>query len=88
MPTMPLMAEGNRIDPPVSVPIAPKQARAATAAPDPPLEPAGKRSVFQGFRTAPWCGLSLVPPQANSCMLSLPVKIAPARRNRLVTVAS
>ena len=53
MPTMPLMAEGKRIEPPVSVPIAPQQVRAATATPEPPLEPAGKRVVSQGFFTAP-----------------------------------
>ena len=53
MPTMPLTEEGRRMEPPVSVPSAPRQVRAATAAPDPPLDPAGKRSGFQGLRQVP-----------------------------------
>ena len=53
MPTMPLTEEGNRMEPPVSVPSAPRQVRAATAAPDPPLDPAGKRPGFQGLRHVP-----------------------------------
>src|SRR5271165_2108712 len=39
MPTMPVKAAGWRIEPPVSVPVAPRQRRAATAAADPPNEP-------------------------------------------------
>jgi hypothetical protein len=53
MPTIPLTADGRRMDPPVSVPRAPRQVRAATAAPDPPLEPAGNRYRFQGLRHVP-----------------------------------
>ena len=53
MPTMPLIADGSRIEPPVSVPSAPWHMRAATAAPDPPLDPAGKRSGSHGLRTNP-----------------------------------
>ena len=53
MPTIPFTDDGRRIEPPVSVPRAPRQARAATAAPEPPLDPAGKRSGFQGFRQVP-----------------------------------
>ncbi len=40
-PTTLLSAAGSRIDPPVSVPIAAKAERAATAAPEPALEPPG-----------------------------------------------
>src|SRR2546427_9981343 len=50
IPTIPFTDDGNRIEPPVSVPSAPRQVRAATAAPEPPLEPAGKRPRFQGLR--------------------------------------
>jgi hypothetical protein len=39
MPTMPQKAAGWRIEPPVSVPVAPRHARAATAAAEPPDEP-------------------------------------------------
>src|SRR5205814_10136676 len=65
IPTMPFTDDGSRMEPPVSVPRAPRQVRAATAAPDPPLDPAGKRSGFHGLRQVPWCGLAVVPPQAN-----------------------
>src|SRR5204863_2681526 len=67
IPTIPFTDDGRRIDPPVSVPRAPRHVRAATAAPEPPLEPAGKRSGFHGLRHVPSCALSVVPPQANSC---------------------
>ena len=53
MPTMPFTDDGSRMEPPVSVPSAPRQVRAATAAPDPPLDPAGKRSGFHGLRQVP-----------------------------------
>src|SRR5438093_11238553 len=88
IPTIPLTEDGSRIEPPVSVPSAPRQVRAATAAPEPPLEPAGKRSGFQGLRQVPWCGVSVVPPQANSCMFVLPTMMAPARLSPAATVAS
>ena len=38
---MPVKAAGWRIEPPVSVPVAPRQRSAATAAADPPDEPPG-----------------------------------------------
>ncbi|BBG03347.1 hypothetical protein PSA01_16340 [Pseudonocardia saturnea] len=53
-PVTPLSAEGRRIDPPVSVPSAPKQDRVATATPEPPLEPPGILVVSQGLVTDPW----------------------------------
>src|SRR5438309_8838891 len=40
-PTTPLTDAGTRIDPPVSVPIAPKAEPTATETPDPALEPPG-----------------------------------------------
>jgi hypothetical protein len=46
MPTMPVKAAGWRIEPPVSVPVAPGQRRAATAAADPPEDPPGTRKPF------------------------------------------
>src|SRR2546421_7404563 len=88
IPTIPLTEDGSRIEPPVSVPSAPRQVRAATAAPEPPLEPAGKRSGFQGLRQVAWCGLSGVPPHAESCMFVLPTLMAPARVRPAATVAS
>ena len=53
MPVMPHRAAGWRIDPPVSVPVAPGTRRAATAAAEPPEEPPGTRSLFHGLRTGP-----------------------------------
>ena len=49
-PTMPQKLAGLRIDPPVSVPIAPGTNPAATAAADPLLDPEVKCSRFQGLR--------------------------------------
>jgi hypothetical protein len=47
---MPLTAAGMRSDPPVSVPVATGSTRAASAAPDPPLEPPGLRVGSHGLR--------------------------------------
>src|SRR5229473_6859331 len=44
---------GMRMEPPVSVPMLPKQSPAATAAAEPPLEPPGMRARSQGLRTGP-----------------------------------
>src|ERR1700737_2391822 len=44
---------GVRMEPPVSVPSAPKQRSVATAAADPPDDPPGLRSSAHGLRTAP-----------------------------------
>ena len=41
------------MEPPVSVPTAPGHMKAATAAPEPPLEPPDTRSGFQGLRAGP-----------------------------------
>ncbi len=51
MPVMPQNEAGWRIEPPVSVPVTAGARRAATAAAEPPEEPPGTRSVFQGLRT-------------------------------------
>src|SRR5438270_11095430 len=53
MPVMPQSAAGCRIEPPVSVPVAPGTRRAATAAGEPPDEPPGTSCTFQGLRTGP-----------------------------------
>ena len=51
---MPQNAEGHRIDPQVSVPIAKLTNPAATAAPGPDDDPPVQRSTFQGLRPGPW----------------------------------
>ena len=48
MPVMPFQEAGNRMEPPVSEPRAPKQRPAETPTPEPLLDPAGAWSVFQG----------------------------------------
>jgi hypothetical protein len=49
MPAMPVNAAGWRIEPPVSVPVAPAQRRAATADEEPPDEPPGTSAAFESF---------------------------------------
>src|ERR1051325_1311295 len=88
-PTMPQQAAGPRIEPPVSVPVAPGQRNAATAAPEPPLDPPGERSSAHGLRVGPYHGLFVVDPAANSWVLSLPRSTAPASfRRRTVSASS
>src|SRR5699024_478517 len=86
-PTTPQKAAGVRVEPPVSVPNEPKVMSAATAAPEPPLEPPGILFKSHGLWQAPKCGLLVVAPQAYSCRLSLPVSTAPACVNFRTTVA-
>ena len=87
-PTMAQRAAGSLTEPPVSLPRAAMHWPAATAAAEPPLEPPVMRPGFQGLRAGPSWGLMLVAPRANSCICSLPRRMAPARENRSVTAAS
>ena len=88
MPVMPLKLAGWRIEPPVSVPVAPGTSRAATAAAEPPDEPPGTRVRSQGLRAGPKAEFSLAEPIANSSQLSLPSSTVPADASRATTVAS
>src|SRR5919202_3424819 len=90
-PTVPVKAAGWRIEPPVSVAVAPAQIRAATAAAEPPDEPPGTIGAFepcrrQGEITLPKALVSLDEPMANSSQLSLPSITAPSRQRLAVTV--
>ena len=80
---MPHQPAGRRIEPPVSVPSASGAAPHATAAADPPLEPPVIRSGSRGLRVS---GSPSAPaidmPHANSCVVVLPITIAPAARAR------
>lgn len=60
MPTTPQNAEGTRIEPTPSVPIASGPHPAAIEAAAPPLDPPLVRSRFQGLRVMPDTGLSAV----------------------------
>src|SRR5206468_2238858 len=93
MPTVPVNAAGWRIEPPVSVAVAPRHSLAATAAAEPPDEPPGTRPSFapsrrHGFTTGPKHELSFEEPMANSSLLSLPSITAPSRHRFAVTVDS
>src|SRR3569833_3925958 len=93
MPTVAVKAAGWRIEPPVPVPVAPRQSCAATAAADPPDDPPGVSGVFepcrrQGDDTGPKCDVSFDEPMANSSLLVLPSSTAPSRQSCEVTVDS
>src|SRR5215470_6619280 len=93
MPTIPANAAGCRIEPPVSVPVAPKHRRAATAAAEPPDEPPGTSFVLdprrrQGDTTGPKHDVSFDEPMANSSLFSLPSSTAPSRHKLPLTVDS
>ena len=91
---MPVNAAGWRIEPPVSVPVAPGAIPAETAAEEPPEDPPGASGAFppsyrrQGEITGPYALVSFDEPMANSSMLSLPSMPAPALRRFAVTVLS
>jgi hypothetical protein len=59
-PTRPFTAAGIRIEPPPSFACAIGTIPAATAAPEPPLEPPALRLGSQGFRTGPKSFVSVV----------------------------
>lgn len=96
MPVMPQNDAGWRMEPPVSVPVTAGARPAATATAEPPEEPPGTRSRFQGLRTGAGASkptgataeFSLAEPMANSSQLSLPSVTAPASARRVTTVAS
>src|SRR5438132_8326944 len=92
-PTTPVNAAGCRIDPPVSVPVAPGARKAATAAAEPPEEPPGTSWVLaprrrRGEITGPRNEVSFEEPIANSSLLVLPTSTAPSRQRFAVTVDS
>ena len=91
---MPQKAAGWRMEPPVSVAVAPRASRAATAAAEPPEDPPGTSFVSgslrrdQGFSTPPKAEVALEEPMANSSRFTLPRKTAPSRSRLAVTVLS
>src|ERR1700685_1070889 len=85
---MPHTAAGWRIAPPVSVPTASGASNAVTAAAEPPDDPPGTRLRSHGLCEGPNAEFSVDDPIANSSMLVLPRMTIPARRSRVVIVAS
>src|SRR6201991_3795632 len=93
MPTVAVNAAGWRIEPPVSVAVAPMHNSAATAEAEPPDEPPGTSAVSEpsrrhGLTTGPKHEVSFDEPIANSSLLSLPSMTAPSRHSWEVTVDS
>src|ERR1700733_13573270 len=85
---MPHQAAGPRIEPPVSLPIAPMHKPAATATAEPDDEPDGSSFVSQGFRAGGHGRSNDEPPMANSQVANLLVMTAPALRRRATVKAS
>src|SRR5262245_40589232 len=85
-PTQPFAADGKRMLPPVSVPIAPYASPAATATPEPDDDTPGHTASFHTLRggsTSGWWSEN-----APSVSLTLPTITAPASLKRFTTVAS
>src|ERR1700682_2082822 len=78
-PVMPHQEAGWRTEHPVSVPSAQGTRRAATATPEPLLDPPGVRdtSASHGFHGVPRCWFVPQAPQANSTVCVLPSTIIP-----------
>src|SRR5580698_8613326 len=93
IPTIPLIDEGQTIEPSVSVPTAAAHRFAATAAPDPELDPQGLRSSAYGLRVCPPRPLHPLTERderklAHSLRLVFPRITAPAARSRSTIPAS
>ncbi|MDW3217235.1 MAG: hypothetical protein R8F63_01370 [Acidimicrobiales bacterium] len=86
-PKSPLRAAGMRIDPAPSLADAAPTSPAATAAPEPPLEPPGVRPRFHGLRVSPVAGDSVNPQIASSGRFVIPMVIAPASSRRWTCTA-
>src|SRR5205085_301440 len=87
-PNVPHMDAGMRIEPPVSEPSAQGMMPAATAAPEPPLEPPVILVRSQGLYVGPIAETALVPPAASSCWFVFPRMMTPARRRAAMVGAS
>ena len=76
-PKRPQLAAGIRIEPPPSEAEAAPTRPAATAAPEPPLEPPVVRDGSQGLRVSPQASVSVKPQIASSGRVVLPSSTAP-----------
>ena len=82
IPESPQAADGMRIEPPPSEPVASGTIPAASAAAVPPEEPPGVWSRFHGLRVTPNVAFAVLGAQANSGRFVLPTTTHPAARNR------
>ena len=88
-PAMPQNAAGTRIEPDVSVPIAPGTTPAATATAEPDDEPPGHPARARAGSTGvPKCGFRPSPENASSLRFVLPTQTIPAAASRATTGAS
>ena len=87
-PTVPQQAEGLRIDPAVSLPMAMSTSPSASATALPLELPPGMHAGSNGFTGVPKCGFTPVPPQASSWRFVLPTMAASAARSGAMQAAS
>ncbi len=87
-PKSPEYDDGMRIDPPPSLPVQIGIMPAETAAAEPPDEPPGVRSGFQGLRVVPWRYVRVQFTEPNSGDVVSPTNTAPAARSRATSVQS
>src|SRR5256886_16311749 len=74
--------------PPGSRPLGRGEPPAAMTDAPPLLPPPGERLTSYGLRVPPWSGFQLSLPTPPGGQFVLPIRIAPARRIRAITVAS
>src|SRR5580658_1708345 len=82
MPDRPQQADGIRMEPPPSEPVASGTMPAASAAAVPPEEPPAPWAGLKGLAVAPKTALVVLADQANSGVLVLPTTTQPAARRR------
>jgi hypothetical protein len=78
IPNTPLSDEGQRVEPPPSLPMLRGVSPAAVHVPGPPLEPPEERAKSQGHKLCSATKLSVVQCRPNSGVLVFPTMIAPA----------
>ncbi len=82
IPDSPQQADGRRIEPPPSDPVAKGTMPAASAAAEPPDDPPGPCPVSNGLAVGPKRAFEVLDDHANSGMLVLPTTMHPAARRR------
>jgi hypothetical protein len=78
-PTVPVKAAGSLVEPAMSEAVARGANPAASAAADPPDDPPGESSRFQGLRVTPHIGECVMVAQLNSGEVALACTNPPAR---------
>ena len=84
MPTVPVKAAGWRIEPPVSVAVAPAHRHAETAAAEPPEEPPGTSRWLSRMRSV-LAPPALTKPPSPICVAGMTLVLMRERRHGLTT---